>query len=298
MRYSAATFIYNENFLLTPTHAKMFKFLNSNRANLLVGAIVGAVVIWYAYYDHKPYSLELNQISQVALQPKEATMINGVQVVVDGKQVESPYLSVIELTNKSSKSIPKADFESPIEILVGEGVNVVRAQVTATNPNDIDTHIGTNENVVTLSPLLLNSNDTITISVLTSGKPLAFTPHARITNISSITLNDITKKTTGIMDVIDVISSGIISLCLFLSYSCFGSMIIREPITTLNWNLTALISITTYFSSLFVLIKFMHDIRELNYFHPLFALIPLIVIGFLLDFFWVRKQRQETTKTS
>jgi hypothetical protein len=180
----------------------MKKLFNINGITLIVAVISLVWALWSGYLGLKPHSLEFKLVSQVAIQPKETDSISGIQVTVDGIQVESPYLSVLELTNNGRKPIPKSDFEAPLELRAGSGVMVVRAQVTTTNPKDIEAHLEATQDVVTLSPLLLNPDDTITISVLTAGKTPAFTPRARIADISILSLNDDTKHGSSILNTI------------------------------------------------------------------------------------------------
>lgn len=132
--------------------------------------------------------------SHVALQPETASAISGLQVTIDGVPLASPYLSVLELTNDGEKPIPTSDYEASLEIRLQGDAKVARAQVTASNPKDLEPKLKWDSQVIRIAPLLLNPRDSLTISVLTSGKQPIFTPHARVAGVSSVSLDETISK--------------------------------------------------------------------------------------------------------
>ena len=153
----------------------MKKLFNLNSVTLLV-TIMGVLVTFYIYRaELSSRSLQFRIVSQVSLQPDNANSIQGLQLSVDGVPLKSPYLSVIVLSNDGEKPIPSNDFETPLEVHIGEAASIARTQVTATNPKDIEAIITWEPQSLKIKPLLLNPKDTITISVLTSGNKPKFT---------------------------------------------------------------------------------------------------------------------------
>lgn len=267
----------------------MNKLFNTNNMTLIVAVISLAWAVWSGYLGLKPHSLEFKLVSQVAIQPKETGAISGIQVTVDGIQVESPYLSVLELVNNGRKPIPKSDFETPLELRSGSDVTVVRAQVTATSPKDIEAHLEAAQDVVTLSPLLLNPDDTITISVLTAGKPPTFTPRARIADISTLSLSDGTKNSSNLFEIIIL---SILILALFLSSSCMDTIILRRN-AVLDVRSAYLIYSTILGAALYMGIKFIYNVGTTSgYLNLLVAYVLLFIVYLLLTYLWNRKPNE------
>lgn len=113
---------------------------------------------------------------------------------MDGVKIQTPTLSVVTLVNDGKKPLPTADFEAPLELRVLEGSSIVRAEVTSTQPKDVEAKITWEKSVVRFVPVLLNPDETITISVLTEGARPAFSPRARVNGVSSVEFIDSTKK--------------------------------------------------------------------------------------------------------
>ncbi|VVP27462.1 hypothetical protein PS858_04138 [Pseudomonas fluorescens] len=159
----------------------------------LIATIAGVVIpvyLWQA--DFSSRSIGLRLLSTSALQP--AANIQDLQIFLNGKKIESPYLSSFELINTGSKPVLSADFESPIEILPTGGAKLVSAQVTTTVPDNIPVKISFDDQRIAIAPILLNPKDTVSFSVITSGEQPFFEPRARIAGINSITLEDFPSK--------------------------------------------------------------------------------------------------------
>jgi hypothetical protein len=156
--------------------------------------LVGFIPIWINNNDQNK-SLTLNVLSQVSLQPSSTELVSGLEISVDGTPVNQPFSSVIELKNNGRKPITTNDFEAPLEIHVDSTINIIRAQLLKKLPEDIDIEITHDIHVIKLNPTLWNPNDTILVSMITSGAQPLFTTKARIVGISSVPINDTTKTT-------------------------------------------------------------------------------------------------------
>lgn len=168
----------------------MPKFLNWSSITLLatVAGIVVPIWIWRADLTSK--SLEFRVASQASLEPAKSGDIKGLKITLDSAPLDRPYLTVVELTNDGSKPIPSSEFEGPIEVRVSGGAKVVRAQLVSANPKSLEAKVATTENSIAVAPLLLNPEDKLTISILTSGGPPSFLPRARIAGVAEIKLDD------------------------------------------------------------------------------------------------------------
>lgn len=168
----------------------MPRFLNFSSITLLatVAGIVVPIWIWRADLTSK--SLEFRVASQASLEPPKSGDIKGLQITLDSEPLDRPYLTVIELLNDGSKPIPSSEFEGPVEVRLSGGTRVVRAQLVSSNPKSLEAKLTSSENIVAIAPLLLNPEDKLTISILTSGGPPSFSPRARIAGIAEIKIDD------------------------------------------------------------------------------------------------------------
>jgi hypothetical protein len=159
----------------------------------LFAAVAGiAVPVWLWRTDLVSHSVKVKIISQTALQPDGVSAVSGLKISVDGKELEAPYLTVIDIKNDGARPILATDFETPLEIKTFEKVKTARARVTATAPKDLLPIITSNDDVLKLQPLLLNPNDSVTIAFVTSGGLPNFSARGRIAGISVVELEDST----------------------------------------------------------------------------------------------------------
>ncbi|MFI8221995.1 hypothetical protein [Pseudomonas sp. NPDC085632] len=156
----------------------------------LTVAILGIVVplVWQSDLSSK--NMELRLSSSTSLEP--SSKILDLQVVLDGKKLEKPYSSSLELVNTGSKTVLSSDFDKPIEILIGDGAKLVTARITDTTPNDIPAEISLSGNAIQIAPHLSNPKDTISLSVITSGEKPDYSTRGRIAGIQNISYTDLT----------------------------------------------------------------------------------------------------------
>ncbi|WP_150775474.1 hypothetical protein [Pseudomonas fluorescens] len=156
----------------------------------LTVAILGIVVplVWQSDLSSK--SMELRLSSSTSLEPP--SKILDLQVVLDGKKLETPYSSSLELVNTGSKTVLSSDFDKPIEILIGDGAKLVTARITDTTPNDIPAEISLSGNVIRIAPHLSNPKDAISLSIITSGEKPVYSTRGRIAGIQHIPYTDLT----------------------------------------------------------------------------------------------------------
>ncbi|HEY8084343.1 MAG TPA: hypothetical protein VIE69_01920 [Methylophilaceae bacterium] len=220
----------------------MNKFLNWKSLTLLV-AIIGVVVpIWIWRTDMHSTSLQFRIASQVLLQPDNLDSIKGLQVSIDGIPLESPYLSVLELSNDGEKEIRSSNFEAPLEIQVSKDSTLARAQVTATNPKDIEALLTWEAQSIKIKPLLLNPKDVVTISILTSGKKPEFTTRARIAGISAVPIVDSTTKPAKTVTTVILFLS---SLALFIASNLTSESFFDKSPISLRKRSALLITLST-----------------------------------------------------
>lgn len=177
------------------------------------------VPVWLWQADISARSLSVRLASSIALQPTEATSIPDIQISIDGVNIKSPFLSTLVLSNDGSKPVTVSDYESPIELSVGQDTQIVRARISSVEPHNLKAELDTSKQSVKLRPLLLNPDDTLTIAIITSGGSPSFDARARIAGISKVKFEDGTMKKEGWVGVAKYIAITLLSLFLYVIYS-------------------------------------------------------------------------------
>lgn len=157
----------------------------------IVVALLGTLTtlaIWLV--DRRPSSLTMLIASVTQMAPHVEAGVSGVQVVIDGRQLSKPHLTVIEVMNDGSRPIQAADFEEPILISVKNNANIVRGDFSKSFPDDISPILSNQDGIIKIQPLLLNPGDRITLAVVTENGEPTFKIKSRILNISEIKIID------------------------------------------------------------------------------------------------------------
>ena len=149
-----------------------------------------AVPVWLWQIDLSSKSLTLTVKSTAELQPKGIDSLDGIQLSVDGKTLDSPYVSVLELSNSGSRPIVTSDFEGPIRISTESPSKLVKVRPTSSTPLSLEPALSLAEGTVLLQPLLLNPGDTIRITAVATGAKPAFTARARAAGVTELKVID------------------------------------------------------------------------------------------------------------
>lgn len=180
---------------LGPTNKNMrfdWKFTLS-----LIVALGGVLIpIWIWQFDWKSNSMSVRLASSVDLRPATHNSIGDLRLVVGENEINSPFLSTVELVNDGSRPIPAASFEGQLNVLIDNDAKLVRVTVEKTNPTDLQPHVVMDDKSLKLSPLLLNPADSITFSILSAGVKPKFSVRSRIAGINKINFEDATVKTS------------------------------------------------------------------------------------------------------
>ena len=164
-----------------------------------VAAIASAYLTFSTWFaDRNAHSLRVRIVSQIALQPFAAGSISKLQLTFNGDPLMSPYLSVLELSNNGTKPILRNDYEKPIEIVISNDAIVKFVEVSGAKSRSLEPKYKLTENVVQIEPLLLNPDDVVAISILTSGVVPKFTTKGRVANIAALSIDEASIQNNGI----------------------------------------------------------------------------------------------------
>lgn len=155
-------------------------------AALLAGSLI-PYFLWKM--DLQSKSISLKVLSSVEIQPT-STVIDGLKMTFEGKEINHPTLTTLEITNDGAKPIPATDFESPVTLFSDPNTEIIRVQIAEKKPAELPAQIKNDQNAVVLSPLLLNPADSIKIVLITTGASPVFKPSARIAGVTEIAVKN------------------------------------------------------------------------------------------------------------
>lgn len=172
----------------------MPKILNWTSLTFIATVVGIAIPVWLWRADLTSKSLSLQLASQTPLTSESAGAIKGLEVSMDGVKIVSPTLSVVTLLNDGKKPLPTTDFEAPVEVRVASGSRIIRAEVTSSQPKDIEAKIQWDNAAVRFLPVLMNPEESVTVSILTEDPRPSFSSRARVVGVSTVEFVDSTKK--------------------------------------------------------------------------------------------------------
>lgn len=161
----------------------------SSKLTLLITvvSILIPIILWGV--DRESYVIDVQRLEPEIL-VKFVDEESGLEFVYLGDAVENPTLNRFHIKNSGSEPINKVDFDRPIKFTMNEDILILNAYVASTFPKSMPVNLVVTGNSVELEPLLLNSNDIINISVLTSGVPEEISLSGRVARVAELELED------------------------------------------------------------------------------------------------------------
>lgn len=156
---------------------------------LAILAIFASIAIYRLQKLNKKLSYEI--LARTNLLTHREELENKIQVLYDGNPVQALTVFVIRIWNAGREPIRSDDFERPLSFHIVEPAEILTVAVTAISPESLNPQLSFETRTLTVSPLLLNPKDTLTIKVLVSdASALSMKPDARIVGISRIQEGD------------------------------------------------------------------------------------------------------------
>ena len=161
----------------------------------LILAAAGVFVSWWIYQsDFSAKSISVQLVSQVSLQPSISRAMPDIEFSVDGKKLDQPYLTVINISNDGKRPITSADFEVPLELRFSSDSKLVRIQIADKSPEQLEPKFTETSTGFLLQPTLLNPGDSIKVVLINSGGLPKFRLFGRVVGIPTISLAEANQK--------------------------------------------------------------------------------------------------------
>ena len=168
----------------------MFEFLADPIWQFLIGALIAVVtvvisiIIYFKQRNCKKLSYEI--LSNTAIMSTEEKIKDDIQLSYKGKVVKDVKLLVLRIFNSGNLPVVSADYEKPISIEFGKETRVLTAEVIKKSPDNLQSTISIENQVVTLYPALLNTEDSITIKMLVTKYEKELQVNSRIIGLGEL----------------------------------------------------------------------------------------------------------------
>lgn len=153
-----------------------------------VGVLVGVISITISiifYFKQRKFT-EMSYQSEITnLIDIKEEIKPDLKIYYKDDSIEKIHLFKIKIKNTGSVSIKSSDYEEEIRIRFDEDSQILDSNVVEYTPDNLSIIHKFDKNTITIMPLLLNKNDSLTIQALIS-KYNEFKIYARIVGVSSI----------------------------------------------------------------------------------------------------------------
>jgi hypothetical protein len=110
----------------------------------------------------------------------------GLQLLFKGRPLRNAFLFQLRLVNSGNTPIVPADFERPLSMNFGKDVILLNVEVEEANPENLKASLLVKNQSIVLNPVLLNSEDSITIRCMLSEYDGNIEVDARIAGVKKV----------------------------------------------------------------------------------------------------------------
>jgi hypothetical protein len=192
-------------------------------AFLTIIAIAAPMWLWRADLDAK--GIDMTLLGSFELVSPISKSQQGLRILYNGKDLKNPFSSIITVSNSGAKPIQVSDFDGPIKITIAKPAKLLRSQIVRRLPLSLEPVVSTNEQMLTIDPMLLNPGDLIAFEMLTTGGKPQFTSRGRIAGVPDVIIEESQSKDRMIISTFGF-SFGLNKAlgCLLIIYASFGAI--------------------------------------------------------------------------
>ena len=246
---------------------------------MLMVTLASSYSVLLPYFQSPEREFSISLVSQAALQPDATKDKNmGLEITIDKIPVKDPYLTTYKIENTGRTPILAKDFENALEISTNKNKSIIRVEISDKSPQNLRPNIHKENELILVDPLLLNSNDSITLSILSANGIPKFNFSARIAGIQSI--NTIIKSQNKSPSVTWILSILTILLILLAGALAWRTETTKNKVIEIN-RVTAVL---TYFSVFYVSLMSLGFLLMLLNYWSLINLILAYLISLIIIF--------------
>jgi len=213
-------------------------------------AILTTITVAYLsnwWRNRKRLSYEI--ISDTALLTTAEIISNELKIFYKDVQVRYIRVLIVRIINDGNQPITSKDFEKDLNLTISEESKILSCNVIKKNPENLDISLQYKENILYITPFLLNSRDYIEVKILIDGFVSQLRFDARIIGVSKIT------KARKSRSWAEKIFKGIFLLTfligLFLSITLEGTARYIWIFDTISAGILLLMPVTGFFDDIF-----------------------------------------------
>lgn len=131
-----------------------------------IGAIIAIIAIPIGFLivrKQKRLTYEKEVTELVKVDPR---ITERLQVLFDGNLVNQLNLVLLRFANSGNSPIDPSDFQNDIELTFGETAQILKAEVTDKQPENIEIELSNDGSKIGLKPTLLNQKDAFALMLL------------------------------------------------------------------------------------------------------------------------------------
>jgi hypothetical protein len=129
-------------------------------------AFVGVVLTILNRVQHPRKALSYETVYHVTVASVAEIFQERVKVLLDDKPVQNAHLFFVRILNSGDSEIKAADYDHPVYISFGEKAQILQAGISEKKPEDVAATIKIEDQKVVLTPVNLNSGDSVEVLTL------------------------------------------------------------------------------------------------------------------------------------
>lgn len=148
------------------------------------------VAIAVPFLQRETSELTVTVVSKASLNPVVPDGFRPqVSLSIDGKQIQFPHYSVVEVANSGSRPILAEAVEEPLRIRLRKGA-IVSAEVISARPDALKPRTRLQSDGIEIVPALLNPGDSFQLGVISAEGDPSFVADGRIAELRSISVTE------------------------------------------------------------------------------------------------------------
>ncbi|CAM3075210.1 hypothetical protein VINE108274_16610 [Vibrio neptunius] len=164
----------------------------------LIATVAIPILIYFLQSSGNDKSLSVNLVSSVELSSvQQLTGSPDLDVYIDGKKVDTPYMFDYRVVNSGNQPIVANDFEKALTFKL-RGGNIEKVYVIQNIPKSLKVGFSFDRESIEIDKFLMNPEDSYMIRIITSGLVESIEPSARIAGIRDIDRRDESKPKMNI----------------------------------------------------------------------------------------------------
>lgn len=152
----------------------------------VIFGLAGVVSLFLQWRQHRRKELFYEITTNVPLLTFRDEVYGRLQILFDGQPIRNAHMILLTVGNSGNEPILPVDFISPLALSFGEESQILSAEITTMNPDDLGASIAVDDRRIILSPVLMNRGDFLSLRLFLTQPPEGINVDARIVGVERI----------------------------------------------------------------------------------------------------------------